>query len=168
MAEADPLRRYVEAGIAFTQLTKARAEAMVRDLVKAGDIQREQTQDWVDELLDRSRKSTDSLVALIRSEIAQQLSSMGFATKKDLARLETRVDRLEAVTPATTVTARQAGKAAAKATRTAKAAETGAKAATTTARQPGATKAAGAAPPRGTASRTTAAKSPPRRPGHHD
>ncbi|MGQ0520198.1 MAG: hypothetical protein ACT4PX_03475 [Actinomycetota bacterium] len=91
MTDSDPLRRYVEAGLALTQLTRAKAEALVRDWVKAGDLQREQAQDRVEELLDRSRKGTDSLVAMIRREMAQQLSSMGFATKKDLAAMEARL-----------------------------------------------------------------------------
>lgn len=100
MAEADPLRKYVEAGIAFTQLTKAKAEAIVRELVKAGDVQREQAQERAEDLLDRSRKSTEGLVGIVRREIGQQLSSIGFATKEDLdafeARLESRLAAMAA------------------------------------------------------------------------
>ncbi|MGH9177336.1 MAG: phasin family protein [Acidimicrobiales bacterium] len=91
MTEADPLRRYVEAGMALTQLTRAWAEAMVKDLVKAGDVQREHAQDRVEELVDRSRKGTEAMVGLIRKEIANQLSALGFATKDDLQRMEQRM-----------------------------------------------------------------------------
>ncbi len=101
MAEADPLRKYVEAGIAFTQLTKARAEAIVRELVKAGDVHREQAQDSVEELLDRSRKSTEGIAWLVRREIEKQLSSMGFATRDEVDKLEARIDgRLAAMAAA--------------------------------------------------------------------
>lgn len=93
MTESDPLRKYVDAGIALTQLTRAKAEAIVKELVKAGELQREQAQDRVEELLDRSRKGTEGLVGLIRKEISQQLSSMGFATKEDLDKLEARLER---------------------------------------------------------------------------
>ncbi len=92
MTDSDPLRRYVEAGIAFTQLTRARAEAIIKELVKAGDLQREQAQERVDELLDRSRRSTEALMGLIRNEVGQQLSSMGFATREDLDKLEARIE----------------------------------------------------------------------------
>jgi polyhydroxyalkanoate synthesis regulator phasin len=88
MAQNDMLKRYLDAGMAFTQLTRARAEAIVKDLVKAGELQREQTQERVDELLERSRKNTDQLRDLVRKEIRQQLSSIGLATKDDIARLE--------------------------------------------------------------------------------
>jgi polyhydroxyalkanoate synthesis regulator phasin len=91
MTEADPMRRYVEAGLALTQLTRAWAEAMVKDLVKAGDVQRENAQDRVEELVERSRKGTEAMVGLIRKEIGNQLSALGFATKDDLERMEQRL-----------------------------------------------------------------------------
>ena len=91
MAQNDMLKRYLDAGMAFTQLTRARAEAIVKDLVKAGELQREQTQERVDELLERSRKNTDQLRDLVRKEIRQQLSSIGLATKDDIARLERKI-----------------------------------------------------------------------------
>jgi 23S rRNA (cytidine1920-2'-O)/16S rRNA (cytidine1409-2'-O)-methyltransferase len=91
MSDSDPLRRYIEAGIALTQLTRSRAEAIVKELVKAGEVQREHAQERVDDLLDRSRKGTGDMAATIRGEIAEQLSAMGFATKADLAALEARL-----------------------------------------------------------------------------
>src|SRR4051812_45179269 len=91
MAENDMLRRYLDAGMAFTQLTRARAEGIVKDLVKAGEVQREQTQERVEELLDRSRKNTDQLLDVVRKEIRQQLSALGVATKDDIARLERKI-----------------------------------------------------------------------------
>ena len=91
MPDADPLRRYLEAGLELAQMTRVRAEAIVRDLVKAGEVGREQAQDRVEELLDRSKKGTESMLGLIRREVGAQLSSMGFASKSDLERLEARL-----------------------------------------------------------------------------
>lgn len=158
MAEADPLRKYVEAGIAFTQLTKARAEAIVRDLVKAGEVQREQAQDRVEELLDRSRKSTEGLAGIVRREISQQLASLGFATKDDLDRLEARMEtRLAAMAPESATPASKAPKAP-------KAAATTGAAAKKATRTPTATRVdmAPATPPAGSAARKASA-SPRRR-----
>jgi polyhydroxyalkanoate synthesis regulator phasin len=92
MAERDLLRRYLDAGVAFTQMTQQRAEAIVRDLVKAGELQTEQAQAAAQELVDRSRKNTERLVELVRGEIRQQVSNLGLATKADLARLERKID----------------------------------------------------------------------------
>jgi polyhydroxyalkanoate synthesis regulator phasin len=95
MAQLDALRKYLEAGMAFTQTTRARAEEIVGNLVRAGELQTEQTQQQVQDLVDRSRENTERVVSAVREEVVSQLSSLGFATKKDLARLERKVDALK-------------------------------------------------------------------------
>jgi polyhydroxyalkanoate synthesis regulator phasin len=91
MPENDTLKRYLDAGMAFTQLTRARAEEMVKDLVKRGELRREQVQEQVDDLLDRSRQNTEALVGVVRKEIADQLGNLGLATKEDIKRLEAKI-----------------------------------------------------------------------------
>lgn len=88
MAQIDVLRRYLEAGAELGQVTRARAESIIKDLVRTGEVQREQTQERIDELVEWSRRNTDNLRRLIRREINSQLSAMGLATKADLAALE--------------------------------------------------------------------------------
>ena len=75
-------------------MTRARAESIVKDLIRAGEVQREQRQQRIEELLDRSRKNTEELVSAVRKELSQQLSSLGVATKADLTKLEKKVDAL--------------------------------------------------------------------------
>ncbi len=91
MAQNDILKRYLDAGIAFTQLTRARAEDIVKELVKAGEVQRDQVQAQVDELIDRSRRNTEQLVSMVRQEVAAQFSQLGLATKADIEALEHRL-----------------------------------------------------------------------------
>jgi polyhydroxyalkanoate synthesis regulator phasin len=94
MDRSELLKRYLDAGMQFTQLTQRKAEGIVRDLVKAGEIQAEQTQTMVNELVDRSRKNTERFVEQVRAEIRQQLKTLGVATKDDIARLERRIDEV--------------------------------------------------------------------------
>ncbi|HEX9683750.1 MAG TPA: hypothetical protein VGA13_11750 [Acidimicrobiales bacterium] len=98
MAQNDTLKQYLDAGIAFTQMTQARAEGIVKNLVQTGEVTREQTQARVDELIERSRKNTEKLLETVRKEIRGQLSSRGFATKADIERLEKKIARLEKAT----------------------------------------------------------------------
>ena len=44
MAQSNALKKYLDAGIAFTNMTQAKAEALVKDLVKTGEVQTEQAQ----------------------------------------------------------------------------------------------------------------------------
>src|SRR3954466_13536140 len=91
MPENDLFKRYLDAGMAFTQLTRAKAEELVKEWVKAGEVQRDQVQDRVDDILDKSRKNSEQFFDMIRKEISTQLAALGLATKQDLADLEARL-----------------------------------------------------------------------------
>ena len=70
----------------MTQLTRARAEELVQELVKNGEVQRKEAQAKVDDLIERSRKSTEALLTLVHAEVSNQLSSLGIGSLDDLAR----------------------------------------------------------------------------------
>jgi polyhydroxyalkanoate synthesis regulator phasin len=74
MASNERIRKYLDAGSVFGQVTRGRSEEIVRELVNAGDIQRNQAQEWVDTLVDRSRRSSEQIIELVRHEVAAQLS----------------------------------------------------------------------------------------------
>jgi polyhydroxyalkanoate synthesis regulator phasin len=94
MAQNEILKRYIDAGLNFTSLTQARAEALVRDLVKAGEVQADQARDTVAELLERSRKSSEKLVDTVRKEVRSQILNLGLASQSDLDRIEKRISSL--------------------------------------------------------------------------
>jgi len=96
MADSNLLKRFLDAGVAFTQLTQARAEAIVKDLVNAGEVQTSQTQATVAELIERSRENTERLLDQVRTDFRSQVKNMGLATKDDIARLEGQISSLSA------------------------------------------------------------------------
>lgn len=91
----DELRRAALITSGVAELTRARAEQVVKDLVKAGDVRKDQASSVVKELLKRSEQNRKELTRFIRSEIQNQVASLGFANKRDLERLERRITRLE-------------------------------------------------------------------------
>lgn len=103
MAQTDLLKRYLDAGVAFTQLTQAKAEEIVRDLVRAGEVQTEDARKRVDELLDRSRQNTEGLLALVRSEVQNQVAKLGLVPKSELDAVRRELTQLRAQQPKTTV-----------------------------------------------------------------
>jgi polyhydroxyalkanoate synthesis regulator phasin len=86
MTENDGLRRYVEAATALTQITRSRAEELVRELIKAGELERHRAQDWVEDLVKTSRDRSEALVSTVRGEVRQQLKDLGFTNVDDLAK----------------------------------------------------------------------------------
>jgi polyhydroxyalkanoate synthesis regulator phasin len=93
MATNDRWQEYLDAGRAWTEMTRAQAETVVRDLVKAGDLQQKRAKKAVDELLDRSRKNADELRKVVRNELQSQISALGIATQEDLKRLERKLSK---------------------------------------------------------------------------
>jgi polyhydroxyalkanoate synthesis regulator phasin len=77
MPANEGFRKYVEAGAVLGQITRARAEEIVRELVGAGEVQRGQAQQWVDDLMERSRRASEELLHLVRSEVSNQLEALG-------------------------------------------------------------------------------------------
>ncbi len=76
MASNERIRKYLDAGTVLGQVSRGRAEEIVRELVNAGDIQRSQAQEWVDNLVERSRKTSEQVLELVRHEVATQLGKI--------------------------------------------------------------------------------------------
>jgi len=85
MATNDSIQRYIDAGIAFTTMTRKKAEELVSELVKNGDIQTDEAKARVDELLERGRQSTEVFVSAVRHEVSRQLGAVGITNLEDLA-----------------------------------------------------------------------------------
>ena len=85
MANKDPFQKYLDAGIAFANLTRSKAEELVAELVKNGEFQGKDAKAKVDELIERSRKSREALVGQVRQEVTRQLESVGITSVEDLA-----------------------------------------------------------------------------------
>jgi polyhydroxyalkanoate synthesis regulator phasin len=117
MATGDGFRKYVEAGAVLGQVTRARAEEIVRELVAAGEVQRNQAQRWVDDLVERSRKASELLTETVRSEVKNQLSAVGLKSVDDLAQQVAEILRRSAAAGrnATTSAAGRAANTASKA-----------------------------------------------------
>lgn len=91
----DEIRRVALFTSGVVELTRNRAEAIVRDLIKSGDLPGGQAAQAVRDLMERSKQNRDEILNLIRSEIRNQTESLGLASKRDIERLERRVARLE-------------------------------------------------------------------------
>ncbi|MGO9855677.1 MAG: hypothetical protein ACLPYY_11615 [Acidimicrobiales bacterium] len=76
MASNERIRKYLDAGNVLGQVSRGRAEEIVRELVNAGDIRRSQAQEWVDNLVDRSRRTSEQVLELVRREVASQLEKI--------------------------------------------------------------------------------------------
>jgi polyhydroxyalkanoate synthesis regulator phasin len=91
MPQTPDWAKYINAGAEFVALTRAQARARAKELVAQGQLAQSQVQGFVDDLVDESRRRTDSMMDLVRTEIGRQVKTLGIATKDDLAKLEAKL-----------------------------------------------------------------------------
>ena len=91
MPQTPDWAKYLNAGVEFVAITRSQARDRAKELVSQGQLAQEQVQSFVDDLVDDSRRRTDTMMDLIRQEIGRQVKTLGIATKDDLARLEARI-----------------------------------------------------------------------------
>jgi len=152
MPPNDGLRRYLEAGLALTQITRARAEELVHELIQAGEVETTRAQDWVEDLVKTSRERSDTLLSTVRGEVRNQLADLGITNMDDLAhRVSEMLDKAESAARRATSRGPGRGRTSARTTKAKKA----------PARKPAAKKAAKSAPAKKTAARATTTKKAP-------
>jgi polyhydroxyalkanoate synthesis regulator phasin len=89
------IRKYVDALAGYSEVPRDRAEKIVRDLASRGEVRVRDIRKAAEQLAERSARNRAELAALIRKEIARQVSALGLATKDDVNRLAKRVKTLE-------------------------------------------------------------------------
>ena len=105
MAPHSIVKRLLDAGMQFTEMSQSSAEKLVNEFVKAGQVRRKDAGKTVQELVDRGRSSTEHLMASVQSEVSKQLAR--FADQVD--GLE---DRIEDLARSVGMMAKQAAPAA--------------------------------------------------------
>ena len=120
MAQSDLFKRYLDAGIAFTEMTRERAQAIVKEWVNAGEVPMQRADDFIEDIVERSRQNTAAIVSLVQAQVQDQLSAIGLATKADIARLEAKINRASASAGASAAAAKKAPVKKAASTSTAK------------------------------------------------
>lgn len=116
----DEMRRLALFGSGVAELTRHQAEQMIKDLVKKGDLRRGQAPSAARDLYERVRENRKQVVAIVRTEIQNQVQNLGLASKRDVERLERRVARLESSHKKSTAKSSTAKKSSAKKTTSSK------------------------------------------------
>ena len=86
MAESPDLRKYLEAAFVLGQVTKARAEEVLQEMAGASELQREQIEQWLDELIDRGHQAATGLLTLVRHQVDALLDTRPARPFEDVVR----------------------------------------------------------------------------------
>ena len=95
------LKNTVLASIGMIQVTKAKAEKIIDDLIKKGELNKSDRKKAVMELLDKAEKSTSEWKDKVakgadktQKEFQKLVKSLNVAKQSDMKKLENKVDRL--------------------------------------------------------------------------
>jgi polyhydroxyalkanoate synthesis regulator phasin len=91
--EIPTIQQLIDAGVEFTEVTRERADAFVKQLVDKGEVQRRDAERIVQELVDRGRETSERITANVQREVAKQVEIMS-------ARFDELEKRFEALTEA--------------------------------------------------------------------
>ena len=95
------LKNTVLASIGVFQVTKAKAEKIIDDLIKKGELDKSDRKKAVMELLDKAEKSTADLRRKFATEaqkatrsVSKMTAGLNWATQEDIRKLEAKVNKL--------------------------------------------------------------------------
>lgn len=88
-------QKYLDLASGMKEATQKRAESIVRNLVKRGEIAAERAEKAVDELLAKSEANRKAIASIVRSETEKTADRLGLVRQRDLTGLERRIDALE-------------------------------------------------------------------------
>ena len=91
----DAFKKEMLLGLGVISLTKEKAEEAVDDLIKRGEVSREERFKMVDKLLKEAEKQEEELSGKISETVQKAITKIGLATKKDLEDISKRLEEIE-------------------------------------------------------------------------
>ncbi len=82
-------------GLGMMNLTKEKAEALAEELIKKGEIAKEEKFKIVDKLLSQAQEQEKELMKKFSEIIKKTITEMGIPTKEDIEKVLTKLDEIE-------------------------------------------------------------------------
>lgn len=83
------------AGIGLATLTKEKAEEIITELVKKGELSKEDGKDALNNLLSKMQEEREKLKQKVQEQVENVISSMKIVRKSDLEEIKHRLEILE-------------------------------------------------------------------------
>lgn len=91
----DLLKKGILMGLGAITITKEKAEQLVDELIKKGELAKDERSKAIQELLKKAEEQEKLLSGKVNAEIRKTMEKLGIPTRKDIERLEKKIDRLQ-------------------------------------------------------------------------
>jgi len=88
------LDRLMLAGLGAVSMTRERAEQIFDEYVSRGKAEKQARAGFVKEVMDTAEKTRKDIENLVSQQVEKTVDKLNLATKKDLARLEGKIDKI--------------------------------------------------------------------------
>lgn len=92
----DMLKKTLLAGMGATVVTAERVEATLEELVKRGKLTADEARELASKLADDSKREFEDVRGAMGQLADEMMTKANMATKRDVARLEAKIDALQA------------------------------------------------------------------------
>lgn len=89
------LARLLTIGVGALNLTRERAEKLVKEWEEEGEVRRKDMKKTVNELVKKGERERDDLRKTIDERVAELTKKIGVITKSDLEKITAKLERLE-------------------------------------------------------------------------
>jgi len=89
------IKRSLLVGIGLLSMTQGKARQVIDELVKKGEIRRDEMESFIEDLAQRGEEERQALRKLVHDEITHTIDEMGLATKDDVQKLSAEIRKLE-------------------------------------------------------------------------
>lgn len=93
--ETSMVGRWLLAGLGLAALTREKAEEIIQDLIRRGEISREEAKELGHQIQERGETQWQEWRQWLSGSSQKVFASAGLVTREELARLEQRVTELE-------------------------------------------------------------------------
>lgn len=96
---ADVLEQTIALGLGTILMTRDKAQEMIDDFVKRGQMSRDDAEKMVDQIMARGREGRKEIMGMVKEQVKDTLDQMNVATKDDIAHLEREIRKLDREMP---------------------------------------------------------------------
>ncbi|MCK5212110.1 phasin family protein [Candidatus Parcubacteria bacterium] len=92
---SDLIKKTILTGLGIVSLTKEKAEKLVKDLIKEGEVSESEGSKLVKELLEKVEDNKKSMEKKIEKTVCDVLKKLNIPSRKDITGLNSKIEKLE-------------------------------------------------------------------------
>ena len=92
---SDLIKKTILTGFGIASLTKEKAEKLVKDLIKEGEVSEGEGSKFVKELLEKVEDNKKSMEKKIEKTVCDVLKKLNIPSRKDIIGLNSKIEKLE-------------------------------------------------------------------------